>query len=43
MLKVFLIDRDGWVREIYTNSFLVPQVIENDVETLLLERGAKRR
>ena len=43
MLKVFLIDRDGWVREIYTNSFLVPQVIENDIETLLLERGAKRR
>jgi len=42
MLKVFLIDRDGWVREIYTNSFLVPQVLLNDVETLQLEERAKR-
>jgi len=38
-VKVFLIDRDGWVREIYTSSFLVPQVIVNDVHTLLLEDG----
>ena len=36
MLKVFLIDRNGWVREIYTSSFLVSQVIVNDVQTLLL-------
>jgi protein SCO1 len=43
MLKVFLIDRDGWVREIYTSSFLVPQVIVNDVQTLLLEDGVKLR
>jgi len=41
MLKVFLIDRDGWVREIYTDSFLVPQVIINDVQTLLIEDGVK--
>ena len=40
-VKVFLIDRDGWVREIYTSSFLVPQVIVNDVQTLLLEDGVK--
>jgi cytochrome c peroxidase/protein SCO1/2 len=43
MLKVFLIDRDGWVREIYTSSFLVPQVMVNDVQTLLLEDGVKVR
>jgi protein SCO1 len=42
-LKVFLIDRNGWVREIYTNNFLVPQVIVNDVQTLLLEDGVKLR
>jgi hypothetical protein len=40
---VFLIDRDGWVREIYTSSFLVPQVMVNDVQTLLLEDGVKVR
>jgi cytochrome c peroxidase/protein SCO1/2 len=43
VLKLFLIDRDGWVREIYTTSFLVPQVIVNDVQTLLLEDGVKVR
>lgn len=37
VLKVFLIDREGWVREIYTTAFLVPKVILNDVQTLLLE------
>jgi protein SCO1 len=43
VLKLFLIDREGWVREIYTTSFLVPQVIVNDVHTLLLEDGVKVR
>jgi cytochrome oxidase Cu insertion factor (SCO1/SenC/PrrC family) len=43
MLKVFLIDRNGWVREIYTSSYLVPRVIVNDVQTLLLEDGVKLR
>ncbi|MEO5861533.1 MAG: SCO family protein [Burkholderiales bacterium] len=38
VLKVFLIDRQGDVREIYTTSFLLPQVVMNDIETLLLER-----
>lgn len=37
VLKVFLIDREGWVREIYTTAFLVPKVIVNDVQTLLRE------
>jgi len=43
MLKVFLIDRNGWVREIYTSSYLSPRVIVNDVQTLLLEDGVKLR
>jgi protein SCO1 len=38
VLKVFLIDGQGDVREIYTTSFLLPQVVMNDIETLLLER-----
>lgn len=41
VLKLFLVDRDGWVREIYTTSYLVPQVVLNDIETLLLEQRAR--
>jgi protein SCO1 len=37
VLKVFLIDRAGFVREIYSSSFLHPRVVLNDIETLLLE------
>jgi protein SCO1 len=40
VLKVFLIDGQGDVREIYTTSFLLPQVVMNDIETLLLEKTA---
>jgi cytochrome oxidase Cu insertion factor (SCO1/SenC/PrrC family) len=40
VLKVFLVDPAGWVREIYSTSFLVPKVVVNDVKTLLLEGGA---
>jgi protein SCO1 len=40
LLKVFLLDRHGSVREIYTTSFLQPQVVLNDIKTLLLEEGA---
>jgi protein SCO1 len=39
MLKVFLIDAHGEVREIYTLSFLQPQVMFNDIKTLALETG----
>lgn len=38
VLKVFLIDRAGDVREIYTTSFLLPQIVMNDIETLVLEQ-----
>lgn len=38
VLKVFLIDPDGFVREIYTSTFLHPRTVLNDIETLLMER-----
>ena len=37
MLKMFLIDHTGMVREIYTLAFLQPAVILNDIQTLFLE------
>ena len=40
VLKVFLIDAAGFVREIYTSTFLHPQTVLNDIETLLMERPA---
>lgn len=39
VLKVFLIDRHGIIREIYTASYLQPEVAYNDILTLLLEGG----
>jgi protein SCO1 len=38
MLKMFLIDGRGEVREIYSLAYLQPQVMFNDIETLALER-----
>ncbi len=40
MLKVFLIDREGMVREIYSLAFLHPQVMFNDIRTLVMEPAA---
>jgi protein SCO1/2 len=37
VLKVFLIDPRGMVREIYTTSYLFPDVVMNDIETLRRE------
>jgi cytochrome oxidase Cu insertion factor (SCO1/SenC/PrrC family) len=37
MLKMFLIDPHGEVREIYTLSFIQPPVMFNDIKTLALE------
>jgi cytochrome oxidase Cu insertion factor (SCO1/SenC/PrrC family) len=39
VLKVFLIDRSGDVREIYTSTFLHPRAIIGDIQTLLMEGG----
>jgi protein SCO1 len=41
MLKMFLIDHTGMVREIYTLAFLQPAVILNDIETLDLEEKSR--
>ena len=43
VLKVFLLDERAVVREIYTTSYLYPEVILNDIKTLRLEDGATRR
>jgi protein SCO1 len=39
LLKVFLIDKKGWVREIYSNQSLDPAMILDDIQTLLLEKS----
>jgi protein SCO1/2 len=41
VLKVFLIDRTGFVREIYSSEFLYPRMVLNDIETLILEERAR--
>lgn len=40
VLKVFLLDPRGRVREIYSAAFLMPEVIVNDMLTLVLETDA---
>jgi cytochrome oxidase Cu insertion factor (SCO1/SenC/PrrC family) len=42
-LKVFLVDPEGRVREIYSNAWLVPRMIVNDILTLRLEALARGR
>jgi protein SCO1 len=42
MLKVFLLDANGRVREIYTTAFLLPDVLFNDIQTLVLEHQRRR-
>jgi len=39
VLKVYLLDPAGWVREIYTTAFLIPEVVMNDIRTLILEHA----
>ena len=41
LLKVYLIDRDRLVRNIYSVSFLHADLLMNDIETLLLESPSK--
>ncbi len=41
VLKVFLIDRNHIIREIYTTSYLGLDVVYNDILTLLMEEGIK--
>jgi protein SCO1/2 len=43
MLKVYLLDAAGNVREIYSTSYLHPAVLLNDIKTLLTEPAATRK
>ncbi len=38
MLKMFLIDRTGFVREIYSLDYMAADVVLNDIATLVMER-----
>jgi protein SCO1/2 len=42
MLKLFLIDRQGKVREIYSTAYLHPETMLNDIRTLVMEEDARR-
>lgn len=42
MLKVFLIDARGMVREIYSTAYMNPELIFNDIKTLALESPRSR-
>lgn len=42
MLKVYLIDAAGNVREIYSTAYLHPSILLADIRTLLLERPGAR-
>jgi protein SCO1/2 len=35
VLKVFLVDRDGYIRNVYSAGFLVPELVLNDIRTVL--------
>jgi cytochrome oxidase Cu insertion factor (SCO1/SenC/PrrC family) len=43
MLKLFLIDRSGSIREIYSTAFLYPEAMLNDIRTLVMEESAAAR
>lgn len=39
VLKIFLIDKEGYIREIYTSAYLSPDILLNDIQTLLMSSG----
>ena len=39
VLKVYLVDKERNVRNIYSTSFLYPELIINDIKTLILEKA----
>lgn len=43
VLKVFLVDREGQVRNIYSTGSLVPQVMVNDIKTVLADKTIGRQ
>lgn len=40
MIRVYLIDSDGWIREIYATGFFNTDVVLNDIKTLVMEEQA---
>lgn len=42
VLRVYLIDRQGWIRNVYGVSYLDPRLLLADIRTLLLEERASR-
>jgi cytochrome oxidase Cu insertion factor (SCO1/SenC/PrrC family) len=38
VLKVFLVDPEGFIRNVYSAGFLVPDLVLNDIQTVLGER-----
>jgi protein SCO1 len=42
VVKLFLIDPEGWVREIYDTSYLHPETMLNDMRTLVIEERQRR-
>ena len=43
MLKVFLLDRGNHVRNIYSVGFLNPELVLNDLRTLVMEEVESRK
>ena len=35
VVKVFLVDQEGYIRNIYSSGFLVPELVVNDIKTVL--------
>ena len=42
MIRVYLIDRGSWIREIYATGFFNTDVVLNDIKTLLMEENSHR-
>jgi protein SCO1/2 len=38
VLKVFLVDPEGFIRNVYSAGFLVPDLVLNDIQTVLGKR-----
>ncbi|HEY7434739.1 MAG TPA: SCO family protein [Methylomirabilota bacterium] len=41
VLKVFLVDREGFIRNVYSAGFLVPELVLNDIRTLTMGEGSR--
>lgn len=41
LLRVYLVDREGWIRNIYGLGLIDPRLLMTDVETLLMEEAGR--